>query len=288
LPPTSGSTPLQILEVVARKLEDRFDISISTDDVPDGPARSAKVVDAGRRAHQRRDAGLMVVAARFQTRLPRRPAALNALTGSSARAGVEVDAIVTGRCKPRRSASPDRSPRWGSAGDLAAIIFGDPESFLTTLFGVSLAGVVPASLYPPAPASDLPAYLEPQVAVLRSCNAAPVINVVHVAAAHRVAARHVHRLECVCHSTGCRAPLSLAGETSAASDIAFVQFTSGSTAMPKGVVVTQEQPVRENRGVRRRARRTADDVPVSAAALSRQWASWGMAPARCTSARMRC
>jgi fatty-acyl-CoA synthase len=40
-------------------------------------------------------------------------------------------------------------------GDLVAIVIADAESFLTTLFGASLAGLVPASLSAPATTGDL-------------------------------------------------------------------------------------------------------------------------------------
>src|SRR6516164_1466965 len=45
-------------------------------------------------------------------------------------------------------------------GDVVALVIDDAEQFLTTLFGASIAGVVIASLTPPAPASDRRAYAE--------------------------------------------------------------------------------------------------------------------------------
>ncbi|HMB79054.1 MAG TPA: AMP-binding protein, partial [Vicinamibacterales bacterium] len=45
-------------------------------------------------------------------------------------------------------------------GDLVGLVLPDAEQFLTTLFGASIAGLTPASLYPPASTSDLPRYLE--------------------------------------------------------------------------------------------------------------------------------
>src|SRR5436190_495232 len=48
-------------------------------------------------------------------------------------------------------------------GDVVALVLADAEAFLTMLFAASMAGVIPASLYPPAlmgTAGDLPRYLE--------------------------------------------------------------------------------------------------------------------------------
>ncbi len=60
--------------------------------------------------------------------------------------------------------------------DLVALVIGDSEQFLTTLFGASIAGVIPASLYPPATTSDLPRYLAATAGILRSCGARAVVT----------------------------------------------------------------------------------------------------------------
>ena len=61
-------------------------------------------------------------------------------------------------------------------GDLAALVLPDAEEFLTVLFGASLAGVIPASLYPPATSTDLPRYLELTSAILRTSGARAVVT----------------------------------------------------------------------------------------------------------------
>lgn len=125
-------------------------------------------------------------------------------------------------------------------GDLVAIIISDPEGFLTTLFGASIAGVVPASLYPPAQTSDLPAYLDATARALRSCDARAVIT-------SSALLPHVDALRDTCPALSIVMPFdALPGPIEAGADrppspddIAFVQFTSGSTSTPKGVVITQ-------------------------------------------------
>jgi acyl-CoA synthetase (AMP-forming)/AMP-acid ligase II len=123
-------------------------------------------------------------------------------------------------------------------GDLVAVVLPDAETFLTTLFGASIAGLIPASVYPPSHTSDLPRYFELTAVMLRSAGAKAVVTT-------RTLAREFDAIRPLCPSLA----LVLVGETLDApaiepdalpglDDIAFVQFTSGSTSMPKGVVLT--------------------------------------------------
>ena len=123
-------------------------------------------------------------------------------------------------------------------GDLVALVIGDAEQFLATLFGASIAGVIPASLYPPASTSDLPRYLAATAGILRSCAARAVVTTAGLQP-------HFDGLRAICPALRCavscdtlRAPGLEPQATVSADDIAFVQFTSGSTSAPKGVVVT--------------------------------------------------
>jgi len=123
-------------------------------------------------------------------------------------------------------------------GDLVAIVLADAEEFLATLFGASMAGVIPASLYPPATTSDLPRYLELTSAILRSSGARAVITTdALVPEFERVRARCPELALVLAHASlraACADPIDLPK----IDDIAFVQYTSGSTSSPKGVALS--------------------------------------------------
>ncbi len=123
-------------------------------------------------------------------------------------------------------------------GDPVAIVIGDPESFLTVLFGTSIAGVVPASLYPPSPTGDLPSYLDGTARVLRACAARAVVTSAALLPHLQALAAQCPDLSTVVSADALQGPALDVEHAPDPDDIAFVQFTSGSTAAPKGVIIT--------------------------------------------------
>jgi fatty-acyl-CoA synthase len=124
-------------------------------------------------------------------------------------------------------------------GDPVAIIVGDSEGFLRTLFGASLAGVIPASLYPPASTGELASYLVSTARVLRACGARAVVTSTALAPHIDTLRESCPDLAIVVPFDALDGPPAAADHVPAPDDIAFVQFTSGSTSTPKGVVITQ-------------------------------------------------
>ncbi|HEV2986309.1 MAG TPA: fatty acyl-AMP ligase [Vicinamibacterales bacterium] len=126
-------------------------------------------------------------------------------------------------------------------GDLVALVLGDAEAFLTTLFGASMAGVIPASLYPPAPlgtARDLPRSLELTAGSLRASGARAVVTTAALVPAFEGIRERCPALSLVLAQERLDAALVEPDTLPGFDDIAFVQFTSGSTSAPKGVALS--------------------------------------------------
>ena len=123
-------------------------------------------------------------------------------------------------------------------GDLVALVLPDAEEFLTTLFGASIAGLTPASLYPPATTGDRPRYLELTASILRAAGARAVVTTRALAPSFEQARAHCPELSLVLCASDFDAASLEPDRLPTLDDIAFVQFTSGSTSSPKGVALT--------------------------------------------------
>jgi fatty-acyl-CoA synthase len=123
-------------------------------------------------------------------------------------------------------------------GDLVALVLGDAEQFLTALFGASMAGVIPASLYPPMMTGDLTRYLDLTAGILRASGARAVVTWSTLAAQFETLRATCPDLAMVLSIETLDAPPTEPDALPSLDDIAFVQFTSGSTAIPKGVALT--------------------------------------------------
>ncbi|MFN7975510.1 MAG: AMP-binding protein [Acidobacteriota bacterium] len=150
------------------------------------------------------------------------------------------------------------------AGQCVALMLPTSREYFTTFAGAMLLGAVPVPIYPPARPSQIEDHLKRQAAILANARATVLVTVEEARPAARFLRAMVPSLAHVVTPD----ELALRGadlEPAAigSGDIALLQYTSGSTGDPKGVVLTHGNLVANLRGMGQAASVTASDVFVS-------------------------
>ena len=166
-----------------------------------------------------------------------------------------------------------------SRGDLVALVLPDAEQFLTALFGATIARVIPASVYPPSTSAGLDRYLELTAAILRTTGARAVVTTPALAASFATVRSQCPHLAHVLTYDAIDAPAAERSARPRLDDLAFVQFTSGSIAEPKGVALTHANLAANIDAINGPAglATTAADVAVSWLPLNHDMGLVGMA-----------
>ena len=148
--------------------------------------------------------------------------------------------------------------------DTVAIVLRTELAFFPSFFGTLLAGCVPVPLYPPFRANRIEEYALRQVEIIRNAGARLMITFAEV---ERVAGLLVNQAPSL--KTIVRMD-ALAGETagrqqrrSKADDPALIQYTSGSTGHPKGVLLSHANLLANIRAIQQGLAIGSNDVGVS-------------------------
>jgi fatty-acyl-CoA synthase len=163
------------------------------------------------------------------------------------------------------------------AGGRVALMLPTSRAFFVSYAGILLAGAIPVPIYPPFRADRIEEYAARQSAILKNAGVCLLLTFRQAEAVARLLKPRVHSLAEVADaekllnaadkapppSPGAL-PLHLTGSRARkASDIALLQYTSGSTGDPKGVVLTHANLLANIRAIGDAVKLGPDDVGVS-------------------------
>ena len=145
-----------------------------------------------------------------------------------------------------------------------AIMLPSGADYFYSFFGILMAGGIPVPVYPPVRPSQLEDHMLRHARILANCRAVTLITVpearkvAHLLRAQVPDLKHIVTVAELMASSVTAVPPALSGN-----DIAFLQYTSGSTGNPKGVVLTHANLLANIRAMGQTVRVTSEDVFVS-------------------------
>jgi acyl carrier protein len=145
-----------------------------------------------------------------------------------------------------------------------AIMLPTSLDYLYTYYGILLAGAIPVPIYPPARLGQIEEHVRRHATILSNAGVSMLVTVPEARAVARLLEAYVPGLRRVLSVDGlCKEDGVYSAVPAAPEDIAFIQYTSGSTGDPKGVVLTHANLLANIRAMVRALDATTQDVFVS-------------------------
>jgi 1-acyl-sn-glycerol-3-phosphate acyltransferase len=150
------------------------------------------------------------------------------------------------------------------SGASVALMLRTEAAFFTTFYGTLLAGAVPVPIYPPFRPDRLEEYAERQLGILRNADARLLVTFGQAEPVARLLRGRVPSLAGVTTSESLsRSAATLPLPDRRGADAALIQYTSGSTGAPKGVLLTHANMLANIRAIGEAIAIRPDDVGVS-------------------------
>ncbi|WP_245444537.1 AMP-binding protein [Microvirga sp. KLBC 81] len=151
-----------------------------------------------------------------------------------------------------------------NAGERVGIMLPTERDFFVSFFGVLFAGGIPVPIYPPFRRAMIEEHLRRQAGILRNAEASILITNEDIRAAAGLLHGLVSSLDHIAtvHELAKAAPIP-APMPATADTTALIQYTSGSTGDPKGVVLSHANLLANIRAIGRALDASSSDVVVS-------------------------
>jgi len=155
-----------------------------------------------------------------------------------------------------------------SPGESVLIMLPTGREYFFTFFGVLLAGGIPVPVYPPGRLKQIEEHLIRHSAIAQNCFARIMVTMEEAQRFAKFMHTHVPNLRQIVtmpelYQAGNEALTGFMKPVLTKANIAFLQYTSGSTGMPKGVVLTHANLLANIRAMAKVLGVTSDDVFVS-------------------------